>query len=58
MALSETILGEFDQEMANTRKTLERLPQDKLAWKPHDKSWSIKELATHLANYRAGRFLL
>ena len=50
MALSETILPEFDQEMANTRKTLERVPQDKFAWKPHDKSWSIKELATHLAN--------
>ena len=50
MALSETILGEFDHEMANTRKTLERVPQDKLDWKPHDKSWTIKELATHLAN--------
>ncbi len=50
MALSETILGEFDHEMANTRKTLERVPQDKFGWKPHDKSWSIKELATHLAN--------
>lgn len=50
MALSETILPEFDHEMANTRKTLERVPQDKFGWKPHDKSWSLKELATHLAN--------
>jgi len=50
MALSETILPEFDLEMANTRKTLERIPVDNFDWKPHDKSWTIKELATHLAN--------
>ncbi len=50
MALSETILGEFEQEMANTRKTLERIPVDNFDWKPHDKSCTIKELATHRAN--------
>ena len=50
MAFSETILPEFDHEMANTRKTLERLTENKLGWKPHDKSWSMKELATHLVN--------
>ena len=37
MSFSEMILPEFDQEMANTRKTLERVPEDKFAWKPHVK---------------------
>jgi len=50
MSFSEMILPEFDQEMANTRKTLERVPQDKFAWKPHVKSTSLGGLATHLGN--------
>src|SRR5207302_9459730 len=50
MSFSEMILPEFDQEMANTRKTLERVPEDKLAWKPHVKSTSLGGLATHLGN--------
>ncbi len=50
MSFSEMMLPEFDQEMANTRKTLERVPEDKLAWKPHVKSTSLGGLATHLAN--------
>src|SRR5438132_14041462 len=50
MSFSEMILPEFDQEMANTRKTLERVPEDKLAWKPHVKSTSLGGLATHLAH--------
>jgi uncharacterized damage-inducible protein DinB len=50
MGLSEALLPEFDHEMANTRKTLEKVPEDKLDWKPHAKSWSMRELATHLAN--------
>ena len=50
MSLSEALLPEFDQEMANTPKTLERVPEDKLDWKPHPKSWSMLELATHIAN--------
>jgi uncharacterized damage-inducible protein DinB len=41
---------EFDHEMATTRKLLERLPEDKLAWKPHEKSMSLGGLATHLGN--------
>ena len=49
MKLSELILPEFDQEMAGTRKTLERVPEDKLAWKPHAKSFSMGALATHVA---------
>ncbi|RMD99311.1 MAG: DUF664 domain-containing protein [Calditrichaeota bacterium] len=50
MPLSEMLLPEFDHEMANTRKALERIPDTGLQWKPHQKSWSMGELATHLAN--------
>jgi len=50
MPISQMILPEFDHEMANTRKTLERVPEDKFAWKPHEKSMSLGDLATHLGN--------
>lgn len=49
MELGEAMLPEFDQEMINTRKTLERVPEDKLAWKPHEKSMTMSRLATHIA---------
>jgi uncharacterized damage-inducible protein DinB len=49
MGLSEGLLAEFDQEMASTRKTLERIPEDKLTWKPHEKSMGLGRLAGHLA---------
>jgi uncharacterized damage-inducible protein DinB len=50
MSISKMILPEFEHEMANTRKTLERVPDDKFAWKPHAKSMSLGGLSTHLAN--------
>lgn len=50
MPWSQALLPEFDHEMANTRKTLERVPEEKFAWKPHEKSWAMGGLATHLAN--------
>jgi uncharacterized damage-inducible protein DinB len=50
MGISESMMPEFDREMASTRKTLERVPGDKLAWKPHEKSSSMGDLANHLAN--------
>ena len=50
MPLSEALLPEFDHEMANTRKTLERVPDDKFNWKPHEKSFPMGALASHLAN--------
>jgi uncharacterized damage-inducible protein DinB len=43
------MLPEFDHEMANTRKTLERIPDNKLGWKPHAKSMTLGSLGTHLA---------
>jgi len=49
MGLSEAMLPEFDQEMASTRKTLERVPDNKLAWRPHEKSMTMGRLATHVA---------
>jgi uncharacterized damage-inducible protein DinB len=48
--ISEALLPEFEHEMANTRKTLERIPEDKFDWKPHPKSTALGGLATHLAN--------
>jgi uncharacterized damage-inducible protein DinB len=50
MTLSESLLPEFDIELANTRRTLERVPEDKFDWKPHEKSMTMGGLATHLAN--------
>ena len=50
MSISKMILPEFEHEMANTRKTLERVPDDKFSWKPHEKSMTLGGLATHLAN--------
>ena len=50
MAIGQSMLAEFDIEMANTRKTLERVPDDKFTWTPHEKSFLMGDLATHLAN--------
>ena len=49
MSYAQTILPEFDQEMANTRKVLQRVPEDKLDWQPHPKSHTIGWNANHLA---------
>ncbi|HWQ53052.1 MAG TPA: DinB family protein [Bryobacteraceae bacterium] len=49
MAFKDAILPEFDHEMANTRKTLERVPGDKLGWTPHPKSNNMGWLAAHVA---------
>jgi uncharacterized damage-inducible protein DinB len=53
MTYAETILPEFDQEMANTRKVLERIPDDKLGWQPHPKSHTIGWNANHVADIPA-----
>ena len=50
MALSAMILPEFDNEMATTRKTLERIVDEKFDWKPHEKSTTMGGIATHIAN--------
>ncbi len=49
MTIGQSMLGEFDQEMQNTRRVLERVPDDKWNWKPHDKSGTVGWLAGHIA---------
>ena len=48
--IATSLLPEFDLEMANTRKVLERVPEADFAWKPHAKSFSMGELAGHVAS--------
>jgi uncharacterized damage-inducible protein DinB len=50
MAIADSILMELDQEAKTTQRVLERVPEDKLAWKPHAKSSSLGQLAMHIAN--------
>ena len=47
--LVEPFLHELEQEAQTTRRVLERVPNDKLTWKPHEKSMSLGELAQHVA---------
>src|SRR5207247_1698600 len=49
MAIAESLLPEFDHEMATTRKLLERVPSDKATWKPHPKSFALGHLAQLVA---------
>jgi uncharacterized damage-inducible protein DinB len=49
MKISDTLLPEFDQEAAMTKSVLERCPEAKFNFKPHEKSWDLIRLATHLA---------
>jgi uncharacterized damage-inducible protein DinB len=49
MPMSQMFLPEFDHEMATTRKFLERVPEDKFGWKPHEKSMTMLRLAGHIA---------
>jgi uncharacterized damage-inducible protein DinB len=48
MSIGQSMLGEFDSEMQNTRKALERVPDDKWGWKPHEKSGTLGWLASHV----------
>lgn len=48
MAIKDSLLPEFDVEMAGARKTLERMPEGKTDWKPHPKSMTLGRLAGHL----------
>ena len=48
MAIKDGLLAEFDHETATARRLLERIPDDKLAWKPHEKSMSLGALGAHI----------
>jgi uncharacterized damage-inducible protein DinB len=49
MAIKDALLPEFDHEMATTRKVIERVPEGKFGFKPHEKSMSMGQLASHIA---------
>ncbi len=48
MSIKKSYLIELDQETKNTRRILDRIPDDKLDWRPHDKSMRLGELASHV----------
>ena len=47
--MTEPLLAEFREEAATTKRVLDRIPADKLTWKPHEKSMSLGQLAIHIA---------
>lgn len=49
MGIIDPVMAEFKLEAANTRKALERVPEGRFDWKPHPKSWTLAELASHIA---------
>jgi uncharacterized damage-inducible protein DinB len=49
MTLTVALVAEFDEEMINTRKVLACVPEDRFAWKPHEKSFTLGRLANHIA---------
>jgi len=50
MSMTQALLQEFENEAGTTRRVLERVPNDKLSWKPHPKSMSLGTLALHVAS--------
>lgn len=54
MSLTHSLLAEFERELPTTRRFLERVPADKLNWKPHPKSMSVGQLALHIAQTPKG----
>ena len=53
-SVAKMLLAEFETQAQVTRRFLDRLPEDKLAWKPHEKSTSAGQLAYHLASIPGG----
>jgi uncharacterized damage-inducible protein DinB len=54
MSICDEILSEFHEELNATRRILDRVPADKLTWKPHEKSMSLGQLAMHIATVPGG----
>src|SRR5690349_3790705 len=50
MTAIEMLVQELEQEAQTTRRVLERVPGDRLTWKPHDRSMSLGQLALHIAS--------
>lgn len=53
MAMIDMILGELEQEAQATRRLLERIPENRLSWKPHPRSFSLGQIALHVAELPA-----
>ena len=53
MSITDLLLMEFEEELAATRALLERVPEDHMDWKPHEKSMNLSRLATHVAEIAA-----
>jgi uncharacterized damage-inducible protein DinB len=49
MAMAQPLIAELEQEAQSTRRVLERIPEGKLDWRPHPTSWSLGQLALHVA---------
>jgi uncharacterized damage-inducible protein DinB len=54
MTLADTFIDELTREAATTRRVLERIPEDKLSWRPHAKSMSLGQIALHVAQTPGG----
>jgi uncharacterized damage-inducible protein DinB len=54
MSIAQSLLAEFEDQAPVTRRFLERLPENKLTWKPHSKSLTAGQLAYHLASVPGG----
>jgi uncharacterized damage-inducible protein DinB len=54
MTIANTLLQELEQEAATTRRLLERVPESRTSWRPHEKSWTLGELAMHIAMVPGG----
>jgi len=54
MRLVDPIIAELEQEAESTRRVLERIPEDRLSWRPHPKSMSLGQLALHIATTPGG----
>lgn len=56
--LREILFADLDAELASTRRVLDRLPDERFDWKPHDRSWTLGELATHVTNLLQWQLLI
>jgi uncharacterized damage-inducible protein DinB len=54
MSIAQSMFAEFEEQAPITRRFLERLPEDRLGWKPHEKSMSAGQLALHIARTPGG----
>ena len=50
MSTAGSLVAELKREAATTRKILERIPDERLDWTPHERSWTFRKLASHIAN--------